>query len=108
VQDGLCSVYAAAAFLGQRARLYAVNVKLWMCFKKLLTIKARQLMCALGAPGVRAGLAAPFLYVTALFAEPGLDHLVKAAISPADPMEYAFEQVCNRFDRFLGRLIKGG
>jgi hypothetical protein len=28
----------------------------------------------------------------------------KLAISPADPMEYAFEQVCNRFDRFLGRL----
>lgn len=28
----------------------------------------------------------------------------KAAISPRDPMEYAFEQVCNRFDRFLGRL----
>ncbi len=28
----------------------------------------------------------------------------KAAISPNDPMEYAFEQVCNRFDRFLGRL----
>lgn len=28
----------------------------------------------------------------------------KAAISPHDPMEYAFEQVCNRFDRFLGRL----
>jgi hypothetical protein len=30
----------------------------------------------------------------------------KAAISPNDPMEYAFEQVCNRFDRFLGRLHK--
>ncbi|MGO3931101.1 DUF3800 domain-containing protein [Rhodopseudomonas pseudopalustris] len=30
----------------------------------------------------------------------------KAAISPADPMEYAFEQICNRFDRFLGRLHK--
>jgi hypothetical protein len=30
----------------------------------------------------------------------------KAAISPADPMEYAFEHVCNRFDRFLGRLHK--
>lgn len=28
----------------------------------------------------------------------------KAAISPKDPMEYAFEQICNRFDRFLGRL----
>jgi hypothetical protein len=28
----------------------------------------------------------------------------KAAISPDDPMEYAFEQICNRFDRFLGRL----
>lgn len=32
----------------------------------------------------------------------------KAAISPGDPMEYAFEQVCNRFDRFLGRLHKQG
>jgi hypothetical protein len=30
----------------------------------------------------------------------------KAAIFPDDPMEYAFEQVCNRFDRFLGRLHK--
>jgi hypothetical protein len=28
----------------------------------------------------------------------------KAAISPEDPMEYAFEQLVNRFDRFLGRL----
>ena len=28
----------------------------------------------------------------------------KAAISPNDPMEFAFEHVCNRFDRFLGRL----
>jgi hypothetical protein len=32
----------------------------------------------------------------------------KAAISPADPMEYAFEQICNRFDRFLGRLHQAG
>jgi hypothetical protein len=30
----------------------------------------------------------------------------KAAISPNDPMEYAFEQLCNRFDLFLGRLHK--
>lgn len=30
----------------------------------------------------------------------------KAAVSPSDPMEYAFEQICNRFDRFLGRLHK--
>jgi hypothetical protein len=28
----------------------------------------------------------------------------KAAVSPEDPMEYAFEQICNRFDRFLHRL----
>ena len=28
----------------------------------------------------------------------------KAAISPEDPMEYAFEQLVNRFDRFLTRL----
>lgn len=32
----------------------------------------------------------------------------KAAISPDDPMEYAFEQICNRFDRYLGRLHKAG
>lgn len=32
----------------------------------------------------------------------------KAAYSPNDPMEYAFEQVINRFDRFLGRLHKSG
>jgi hypothetical protein len=32
----------------------------------------------------------------------------KAAISPADPMEHAFEQICNRFDRFLGRLHQAG
>ena len=30
----------------------------------------------------------------------------KAAISPADPMEYAFEEICNRFDRFLGHYTK--
>ena len=28
----------------------------------------------------------------------------KAARSPEDPMEYAFEQLCNRFDRYLSRL----
>lgn len=32
----------------------------------------------------------------------------KAALSPGDPMEYAFEQICNRFDRYLGRLYKQG
>lgn len=32
----------------------------------------------------------------------------KAALSPDDPMEYAFEQICNRFDRFLGRLHAHG
>ena len=32
----------------------------------------------------------------------------KSAISPDDPMEYAFEQICNRFDRYLGRLHKSG
>lgn len=32
----------------------------------------------------------------------------KAAISPNDPMEYAFEQISNRFDRMLGRLHKAG
>ena len=32
----------------------------------------------------------------------------KASVSPNDPMEYAFEQICNRFDRFLGRLHKSG
>lgn len=28
----------------------------------------------------------------------------KAAVSPDDPMEFAFEQLCNRFDKMLGRL----
>ena len=28
----------------------------------------------------------------------------KQALAADDPMEYAFEQICNRFDRFLGRL----
>ena len=32
----------------------------------------------------------------------------KAAYSPNDPMEYAFEQISNRFDRMLGRLHKTG
>ncbi|WP_200862169.1 DUF3800 domain-containing protein [Asticcacaulis sp. YBE204] len=32
----------------------------------------------------------------------------KAAVSPNDPMEFAFEQICNRFDRFLGRLHNAG
>ena len=30
----------------------------------------------------------------------------KIACSPDDPMEYAFEQICSRFDQFLGRLHK--
>ena len=30
----------------------------------------------------------------------------KVGVSPEDPMEFAFEQICNRFDRFLGRLHK--
>jgi hypothetical protein len=32
----------------------------------------------------------------------------KIARSPDDPMEYAFEQISNRFDRMLGRLHKSG
>lgn len=32
----------------------------------------------------------------------------KTAISPADPTEYAFEQLCNRFDRFLSRQHRVG
>jgi hypothetical protein len=32
----------------------------------------------------------------------------KQAISPQDPMEFAFEQICNRFDLYLGRLHKAG
>ncbi len=28
----------------------------------------------------------------------------KSAISPRDPIEYAFEQICNRFDRYLSRI----
>lgn len=30
----------------------------------------------------------------------------KAALSPEDPIEYAFEQLCNRFDRFLQRKYR--
>jgi hypothetical protein len=30
----------------------------------------------------------------------------QASVSPDDPMERAFEEICNRFDRFLGRLHK--
>ena len=32
----------------------------------------------------------------------------KLALSPQDPVEYAFEQLCNRFDRFLARLYRQG
>lgn len=32
----------------------------------------------------------------------------KAAVSPADPMEAAFEQMCSRFDQMLGRFYKAG
>lgn len=32
----------------------------------------------------------------------------KEAVSPEDPTEYAFEQLCNRFDRFLGRMHNDG
>lgn len=32
----------------------------------------------------------------------------KIACSPDDPMEYAFEQICSRFDHYLGRLHKRG
>lgn len=32
----------------------------------------------------------------------------KASVSPNDPMEVAFEHICNRFDRFLGRLHANG
>lgn len=32
----------------------------------------------------------------------------KVAWSPEDPMEFAFEQIINRFDRMLGRLHKAG
>lgn len=32
----------------------------------------------------------------------------KAAISPSDPMEFAFEQLATRFDKFLGRLHNSG
>ena len=32
----------------------------------------------------------------------------KASLSPHDPMEFAFEHLCNRFDLMLGRLHKGG
>ena len=32
----------------------------------------------------------------------------KSSVSPDDPMERAFEYLCNRFDRFLGRLHQQG
>ena len=32
----------------------------------------------------------------------------KSALSPEDPVGYAFEQLCNRFDRFLSRLYHQG
>lgn len=32
----------------------------------------------------------------------------KGAISPEDPVEYAFEQLCNRFDRMLLRMHRQG
>lgn len=32
----------------------------------------------------------------------------KAAVSPADPVEFAFEQLASRFDHYLGRLHKAG
>ena len=28
----------------------------------------------------------------------------KAAVAPEDPMQYAFEEICDRFDKLLGRL----
>jgi hypothetical protein len=34
--------------------------------------------------------------------------IYKSAVSPEDPMEVAFEQIANRFDRMLGRLHKRG
>jgi hypothetical protein len=32
----------------------------------------------------------------------------KAAVSPRDPAEYAFEQLCSRFDQFLARIKRDG
>lgn len=32
----------------------------------------------------------------------------KKALSPEDPVEYAFEQICSRFDQFLRRLYRQG
>lgn len=34
--------------------------------------------------------------------------ILKSCISPIDPVEYAFEQIAIRFDKYLGRLYKGG
>jgi Protein of unknown function (DUF3800) len=31
----------------------------------------------------------------------------KAAVSPEEPLEYAFEQICSRFDQFLNRMHRG-
>lgn len=32
----------------------------------------------------------------------------KAAVSPRDPIDFAFEQLCSRFDQFLARQRQGG
>lgn len=32
----------------------------------------------------------------------------KGSVTDGDPVEFAFEQLCNRFDRYLGRLHKEG
>ena len=32
----------------------------------------------------------------------------KAKVSPTDSVEYAFEEVCKRFDKYLMRLFKAG
>jgi hypothetical protein len=32
----------------------------------------------------------------------------KSALSPDDAIEYAFEQICSRFDQFLARLYRNG
>ena len=59
----------------------------------------------------RAQRAAAYKDALSILGRSSLVHLFgaavhKAAISPDDAMEYAFEQVCHRFDLFLGRLHK--
>jgi hypothetical protein len=59
--------------------------------------RSRAMMDALGVVGSSHGSNRLFAAVVR-----------KASISPRDPVDYAFEQVCSRFDQYLMRLYKAG